>query len=434
MTAFLVIGLGYGDEGKGTVTDYLTRKTGAKWNIRFNGGPQAGHTVVTSDGREHTFAQFGAGTLAGAKTYLSRYMLINPANLFNEAKHLAELGVDDPLSKVWVDPEATIITPYQIVAGQVRERQNGHGSCGQGIGECMNDLLHSGGRLKVSTLFDPSVTRYFLEKQCERKINELGDTDGQFSRIDIDYWMLIYAKFRSTVVVRSAMWHALRSGPVIFEGAQGVLLDEKYGWQPHTTWSNCTPDNALDLLSKAGYKANTHVIGVLRSYMTRHGAGPFVTEDPSLQPKTNEHNTLGEWQGPFRLGHFDAVASRYAITACKRIDSLAVTHFDALGTYQVCTNYTHRISHNGGNGNVVSMLWPETNVEYPAETTQLLKECAPNYTATYFTASGMADAIEKMLDKPVSIVSYGPTADDKELFRPDAVPSLAFERESLKNS
>src|SRR5438270_13073609 len=114
--AIILCGLGYGDEGKGTWTDYLARTEPVHTVVRFNGGAQAGHNVVTPDGRHHTFAQFGAGTFHGVPTHLSRFMLVSPFALAAEAAHLAELGVRDPFSLLSADSRALLTTPYHRAA------------------------------------------------------------------------------------------------------------------------------------------------------------------------------------------------------------------------------------------------------------------------------------------------------------------------------
>src|SRR5437773_11389748 len=99
--AIIVIGLAFGDEGKGSIVDFLTRRYNAHTVVRFNGGPQAGHNVVTSDGRHHTFSQFGSGTFVpGVRTLLSRFVLIEPYAMFKEAAHLNDIGVCDALDRL----------------------------------------------------------------------------------------------------------------------------------------------------------------------------------------------------------------------------------------------------------------------------------------------------------------------------------------------
>src|ERR1700683_2709429 len=144
----IVCGLGFGDEGKGSVTDYLCSQDSADPAhavVRFNGGAQAAHNVVTADGRQHTFAQFGAATFPpGVRTYLSRFALVDPLALAGEAAHLASVGVTDALDLVTVDVDALLTTPDHQAANRARELARGggrHGSCGMGIGETASYAL-----------------------------------------------------------------------------------------------------------------------------------------------------------------------------------------------------------------------------------------------------------------------------------------------------
>jgi len=146
--AIFIADLGFGDAGKGTITDFLTRELSAHTIVRYNGGPQAGHTVVTPDGRSHTFAQFGSGMLLPyTKTLLSRFVLINPFNMLKEEEHLCTLGIRDAPLRTLIDRRALVITPFQRAMNRLRElgrEGNRHGSCGEGIGECMADYLKYG--------------------------------------------------------------------------------------------------------------------------------------------------------------------------------------------------------------------------------------------------------------------------------------------------
>jgi len=142
-SAHIVIGLGYGDEGKGLMVDYLCRRHQARLVIRFSGGPQPTHTVQLKDGKRHSFAQFGAGTfIPDCYTYLSDYMCIEPYALLNEYQALYALGIDDALKRLYIDPFCTVITPYHWLANRLRESaraENRHGSCGMGLHECKKD-------------------------------------------------------------------------------------------------------------------------------------------------------------------------------------------------------------------------------------------------------------------------------------------------------
>ena len=148
--AHIVLGLGYGDEGKGSFVDHLVRKTGARFIVRFNGGAQAAHHVVTEDGREHCFRQFGSGMfVAGTSTILSRYVLIDPPYLLEEAEELAGKSVCYPLERMIVSADAPIITPFNRLLNQMMEvarSGNRHGSCGFGVGLTQRDVEELGSK------------------------------------------------------------------------------------------------------------------------------------------------------------------------------------------------------------------------------------------------------------------------------------------------
>jgi adenylosuccinate synthase len=134
----IVVGLFFGDEGKGTVIDFLCSESPVDYVVRFSGGPQTAHNVVTSDGKHHTFAQFGSGTFQGAGTILSKHMLVNPFNMVLEADDLLRQTGIDPFVDTFISENALLITPVHVEANRQREINRGadaHGSCGEGIGE-----------------------------------------------------------------------------------------------------------------------------------------------------------------------------------------------------------------------------------------------------------------------------------------------------------
>ncbi len=349
--AAVVVDLGFGDGGKGLVTDRLVRELGAHTVVRFNGGAQAGHNVVTPGGRHHTFAQFGAGSFVpGVRTHLSRHVVVHPTALLVEAARLAERGVADALERLSVSGEALVITPFQQAAGRLRELARGaarHGSCGVGVGEAARDaLLDPAGALRARDLGDAAGLRRALGRLRERKRAELdellrglaGSPEADAERRVLegpspaDAWA--EAAGRLAPLVRpgdEALAARLAlGGAIVFEGAQGVLLDEWCGFHPHTTWSTCTFERALDLLRACDFDGDVARVGVARSYATRHGAGPLPTEEPSLSALLPEpHNAAGPWQGAFRRGWPDFALLRYALAACGGADALALTHLDA---------------------------------------------------------------------------------------------------------
>lgn len=343
-----VVGLSFGDEGKGSTVDWLVRRHNAGLVVRFNGGAQAGHNVVLPDGKHHCFSQFGSGTFAGANTLLSRFMLVNPQSFLREDAHLRELGY---MPIVMVDERAIVTTPFHIAVNQIAEVARGkgsHGSCGMGIGETklderngfalrVGDLLAGRDQLKAK-LFDiqdrmlARATKLLAESQSEHA-PQSAPFMGVLCDTSVEGILDRYKAFTDRIMVGedSKSMRLAGVGGVVFEGAQGVLLDEYHGFHPHTTWSDCTFRNAIALAGEA-FPHREHgpvrKIGVLRSYLTRHGAGPLVTEDHFAHTE-EPHNTYGQWQGRWRTGHFDLVMARYALDAVNGVDGLVLTHLDS---------------------------------------------------------------------------------------------------------
>jgi adenylosuccinate synthase len=365
----IVADLGYGDAGKGGIVDWLcsplSRGAGPVHTVvRYNGGAQAAHNVVTPDGRWHTFAQFGSGTFTpGVRTFLSRFMMVDPLAMVAEAEHLAGEGVAGPFGLVEVDRDALLTTPYHQAANQARERARGagrHGSCGMGIGETAAYALR----------YPADAPRAGDGRDLERKLTLL--RDWAVTEADVGPALpppsVVAEAFRAWAgqVTLTGDGHLARllrrPGGVVFEGAQGVLLDEWRGFHPYTTWSTATFENAEKLLSEAGMGGAAIRLGVTRAYQVRHGPGPFVSEDPTLE-LPEAHNRTGRWQGPVRTGHLDAVALRYAVEACGGLDAIALTHLDTArahaGELRACRAY--RVGGRGPAG------WPSLPGERPCD-------------------------------------------------------------------
>ena len=184
-----------------------------------------------------------------------------------------------------------------------------------------------------------------------------------------------------------------------------MLLDEWRGFHPYTTWSTTTFENAEALLAEAGATATR--LGVTRTYQTRHGPGPFPTEDPALR-LPEEHNTDGRWQGPFRAGHLDAVALRYGCEVAGGVDAVALTHLDTArrhaGELRVCRGY--RID---GRLHTALTPGPHRDLSYQQDLTSTLLSARPVYDDTErLTAQDWPDAVAEILGAPVVIGSRGP--------------------------
>ena len=332
---FLVAGLAWGDESKGGCTDYLTRKHNASLVIRYNGGHQAAHGVVLPDGKQHVFSQFGSGTFVpGVETYLSRYMMVNPVAMLREEEALQKVGVTDAFKRLTIDGSCLVVTPFDRVLNLLRESQNKHGSCGVGIGETrLYNNTYGADSLFVEDLKHNATCEVKLMLRQQRAY-EAARVVGGSSEILVgnDIIRDIMAGYHAFLDKHPNIVNAIaihQHDTVIFEGAQGVLLDQRKEFAPHHTWSDCTLANADKFLDDHGFDGERIRVGCIRSYMTRHGAGPF-NDDTNLDFLPELHNTDACFQGKFRRGHFDKAAIIKALDVCGGVDEIHMSHVDYL--------------------------------------------------------------------------------------------------------
>lgn len=341
-----VLGLGFGDEGKGATVDGLTRlREETTMVVRFNGGSQAAHHVVTPEGKVHCFSQFGSGTLArkGIRTFLSRFVVVDPVGLELEAAALEGLGVQNPLRLVSVEDTAILTTPFHQLLGRAREMARGaskHGSCGKGIGIAWLDQRHgtpgvTWGHIRQGGLRQ-AMLRIREEKLEEIRLPFLFDHLDQTHRDLLEklskdqYLDELLGRYHRICNATTHSFEMPKASEVIFEGAQGAMLDADLGFYPFVTPSYTGARNALEIAKEHGWDP-PFCLGILRAYSSRHGAGPFVVEDEKLAPYLPEmHNETGRWQGAMRVGWFDAVAARYGIRVAGKVDGLMLTHLDRM--------------------------------------------------------------------------------------------------------
>jgi adenylosuccinate synthase len=347
MTAYLVAGLAFGDEGKGSITDALIRRTGANLIIRYNGGSQAAHNVITPDNTHHTFAQFGSGMFVpGVRTYLSRFMLVDLSTMLVEAEDLATKGLHSATRRVYIDHRAFVITYYHKILNKLRElarESNRHGSTGMGIGVTREmSLIWPYKVPTVGDCLDKDITKdkldFVRDRVSEEAFKLFPDSnrnkkvEEQLRYLELKSFDWIWDRYQKILSqVNVVIEPPLVNTGIVFEGAQGMLLDEKFGFQPHTTWTDITFNNAITILKEMGYSSPIHRIGVVRSYYTRHGDGPFPSEDSFLRQlefMAEKHNKFEEYTGDFRIGNFDIPLLMKALRDIGGVDYLAINHMD----------------------------------------------------------------------------------------------------------
>lgn len=322
---YVVVGMGYGDEGKGLTTDYLCSKSDNPLVVRFNGGHQAGHTVVLPDGRMHIFACFGAGTLRGTPTYWSNYCTFSPSVLLAEYKELIAISVE-PV--IYIDNLCPVTTHYDILYNRAIEATRDslrHGSCGVGFGATIERHHHSPIKLYAQDLLFPSmyvnklkaIKSYYMEKINSETFFDFQEfnhdkEDLQFSLLIDSLNELIQKKIIN--LCNSNLINNNRWSTIIFEGAQGILLDMNFGVYPHVTRSNSTSANAMKIIKdNLSPDIPIEIVYVTRCYQTRHGAGPFKRNSSLRLYNNNETNKYNEHQGDFYIDYLDIDNLNYAL-------------------------------------------------------------------------------------------------------------------------
>lgn len=354
-TGIAVIGANFGDEGKGALTDYIANKFAENCTVvRFNGGAQAGHTVVTPDGRRHVFSHFGAGSFSDCPSFLSRYFIVNPRMFWKELQELQQLNVSP---EVTIDGRAFLTTPIDVFVNQTAERRRGaskHGSCGLGINETVTRCLRSN---KFSTyvidILDPAGLKFKLrtiaEEWLPQRLKELCFVidpevlDSFLAPEMIDKYLVdceflqSHSRIIPLTMQSTSIKFALSANTkyVLFEGAQGLMLDESRLDQfPHLTRSKTGLENVATLCQQFSVDA-LEVHYATRTYLTRHGAGPLRSEcEWKFSDATNVPN---DFQGTMRFAPLNIDDLNYSINLDLRrghylfqnmIASIAVTCAD----------------------------------------------------------------------------------------------------------
>ena len=325
MKSITVIGTSCGDEGKGAIVDRLCARAINPLVIRFCGGHQAGHHVVLNEQIDHVFSNFGSGTLRGFDTYWSPYCTVDPTGLLNELDVLLSLPINLGPT-IYIDANCPVTTPMDKRANVLMEEKEGHGTCGVGFGQTLQrEEDHYS--LLFSDLFTPFVLemkyslieKYYLNDRNVPGSEDLGHSSSEFLQ---DCWAV-------EVSPNIKMTYGFPAGDYteyIFEGSQGLMLDQNFGFFPHVTRSNTGSKNILAM----GHRPD--IVLVTRAYQTRHGTGPMTNTTSRMKPNPYEKQEEDKFQGEFRTGILDLDLIKYAINRDDYIresrKSLAITCMD----------------------------------------------------------------------------------------------------------
>ena len=420
MAGTAILGAQWGDEGKGKITDMLASESDVV--ARFSGGDNAGHTVMVG---AETFKLHLApsGILyPGVLCVLGSGMVINPRSLINELKELSEKGIDVSPRRLRIDGKAHLILPYHIALDGASETKLGGSAIGttrRGIGPAYADKASRRG-LRALDMLDETGFADRLRAEAQAKNIWLEKVYGE-EPLNIDEMVREYVEYAMQLApyvddVSLLLDQAYQKGKnILYEGAQGVLLDIDHGTYPYVTSSSPATGG---ILAGLGIGANCidRVIGVVKAYQTRVGAGPLPTElkdevgDALVERGAEFGTTTGRRR---RCGWLDLVALHYTVRLCGMTE-LAVTKLDiltSLNPIKVCVAYEYkgqRLEH------------------FPADT-RILAECEPIYETIpgwkediqpvreHYKLPRMALAylhtIEAATGVPVRIISVGPERD-----------------------
>lgn len=319
MKSYIVVGLGYGDEGKGATVDYLCDRLKADCVVKYSGGHQAGHRVVVGD-KEHVFAQYGSGAISGVPTYLDRDFIIEPMAMAAEREALIKLDANVLLG---IHPYCPVTTRYHRAYNRLG---GGGATCGVGIGATRaTDNIGIGlvcsdlGAWSCRTEDKVKRIRSYLLSEAKRRYPTCNMCDEFMEEMNVSP-RSVTNELAEKLVDCYNILDRPASGTVVFEGSQGVLLDETYG-DEMATYSTVTTRNAFEFPGVNRAKAT--VIGVMRTYLTRHGDGPFPTDSVEHSDPNNNRN---KWQGGMRRAEWSDTLQRSLKIA--KPDFLVVNHCD----------------------------------------------------------------------------------------------------------
>ena len=301
----IVLGTFFGDEGKGQCVNNLC--TDDTIVIRFSGANQVGHNV-RHDGVDHCFRNFGSGTLKGIPTYWSEYCVCDLHTLFLELVELQQLGI---APKIIFSPFCELVTPFDVIKQWNNSANRYHGTVGTGFKPTL-DRVKNGYSLTIADARNILILR---EKVFNIQRNYY-DFSSEVPTTDLNDWIIGVNKMANTFEVKDVEYLNTYKD-LLFEGSQGILLDQKHGVMPFCTPSYTTSKNAIEIISKLNRVEKPIVHYVCRPYITRHGNGPLLTTTPIIEID-DQNNQWNDFQKGLRACEFDIELLKHSIM----IDSL----------------------------------------------------------------------------------------------------------------
>ena len=425
MTNVAVIGAQWGDEGKGKIVDWLSEKAAVV--VRFQGGHNAGHTLVI-DGKEYKLSLLPSGIVRpGKRSVIGNGVVIDPAALLQEIDTLTAQGIEITPENLLISVSAPLILPVHRHIDQARERRKGAakiGTTGRGIGPAYEDKV-ARRAVRMADLAEPDSLAAMLDELLDHHNIWFKGAGEPLMRRD-DMLQPLLAMRDRILPFLGDVWalldeHRRAGSRILFEGAQGVMLDIDHGTYPFVTSSNTLAGQAA-AGSGIGPSSIGYVLGITKAYTTRVGSGPFPTEEPG-----EDGQRMGERGREFgtvtgrkrRCGWFDAVMVRQA-GRIAGIHGMALTKLDVLDGFdslKICTAYEidgHRLDHfpasREAQGRVIPVYeeiegWSESS--YGARSWAELPPRAVQYIRR----------IEELTGIPVATVSTSPERQDTILVR-----------------
>ncbi len=368
MAVSIVIGAQWGDEGKGKIIDNLSRKSDLV--VRFNGGNNAGHTVINQYGKFALHLIPSGICNKNSKVIIANGVVLDLAVLISEIEMIKKAGIN-PKKRLFISPRCHLIMPYHKLLDKLYEEAKGKaktGTTGRGIGPVYSDKVSYNG-IRLADLMDKKVFAQKLETQLLVKnkiLTALGEKPLSKRRIEkeyLDYLKKIKQYIYEKYTILKKATDAKKN--ILFEGAQGTFLDNDWGTYPFVTASTVV-SGGITAESGISPKKIDEIIGVAKAYTTRVGAGPFPTElfDKDGDKLTEQGHEYGTTTGRRRrCGWFDAELVRFA-TQLNGFTQIAITKLDILDnfpTVKICTHYTlngKRIGYVDGDANFLNKVKP----------------------------------------------------------------------------